>query len=95
MRNGANGAVDLSSRDVGAFDEEFSINLWLTSIGDVNDREFRQAVAAPHVVFVVPTHGVGHRVVVRDGPRIQGRDHHELVAVQHHGHGRTVREGHG
>ena len=94
MRHGSNGAVDLSSRDVGAFDEEFPVNLWLTAIGDVNDGEFRQAVASPRVVFVVPPHGVRHRVVVRNGPRVHGGDDHELVAVQHHGHGRAVREGH-
>ena len=94
MRHGSNGAVDLSGRDVGAFDEEFSVDLWLTAIGDVNDGEFRQAVASPHVVFVVPPHGVRHRMVVRNGPRVHGGDDHELVAVEHHGHGRAVGEGH-
>ena len=95
MCHGSDGAIDLSSRDVRAFDEEFSVNLWLTAIGDVNDGEFGEAVASPHVVFFVPPHGVSHWMVVRDGPRVHGGNDHELVAVQHHGHGRAVGEGHG
>ena len=94
MRDGSNRTVDFPSRDVRAFDEEFPIDLRLTSVGDVNHGEFGEAVASPHVVFVVPPHRISHRVVVADGPRVHRGNDHQLVAVQHHGHGRAVGERH-
>ena len=60
--HGPHRSADLSRRDVLAFDVQLSVNLRLTAIGDVEDREFRQAVRSPVTVGLVPTHGVHHGV---------------------------------
>ena len=93
MGDGSHRAVDLASRDVRAFNEEFPLNVWLAAVGDVKNGELGEAAGSPRPVFAVPSHGVNHRVVGIDGPRIHGRNDHQLVAVEHHGH-RIARKRH-
>ena len=80
-------SVHLPCRDVGPFDEEFSLHVGLASIGDIDNGEFGEAAGAPRPTVVTPPHGVNQWVVGLNRPGAQGRNDHELVAVQHHGNG--------
>ncbi len=62
MGDGADSAVDFSCRDVGAFDEEFPLNIGCAAVRDVEDRELGQTARAPRTVVALPAHGVDHRV---------------------------------
>ena len=93
MGDGSNRPADLACRNVRPFDEEFPFNVWGASVRDIKDRELGQTARAPRTIGVLPTHGVNHRMVWRNGPGIQRRNDHELIAVKHHRYGGSRKGG--
>ena len=89
MRHGPHRSIDFTCCDVTPFDEQFSFNVRLASVGDIKHGEFGEAAGAPRLVISIPTHGVNNGVIPVNGPRTHSGNDDELVAIKHHGHRRT------